>query len=117
MRWAKQAIPWLRSDEDEADAAKEVLLKQADWSASPVGRTAGHGPEHLSDGRGSAQPAAEVVYGEAQRTQQAGADHNLVRQIIDVLRQVLEHPMTWLVVSLFVIGGIVVKRIDRRPTK
>ena len=32
-------------------------------------------------------------------------------------REVLVHPLTWLVISLFLIVGIVVKRIDRRPTK
>ena len=28
---------------------------------------------------------------------------------------VFGHPMTWLVVALFAIGGIAVKRFDRRP--
>lgn len=113
--WAKSAIPWLRSEDDET--GKEVVLKPADWSASSLGHDGARSAGRTAEAGSHAQPEAEVIYGEAQRAQQANGENNLVREIIEVMRQVLEHPMTWLVVSLFVIGGIVVKRIDRRPTK
>lgn len=115
LGWAKSAIPWLRSEGDEA--GKHVGLKHAEWSASSLGHDGPRGAARTSEAGTHAQPEAEVTYGEAQRAPQAQGENNLVREIIDVLRLVLEHPMTWLVVSLFAIGGIVVKRIDRRPTK
>ena len=40
-----------------------------------------------------------------------------IGEILQIARTVLEHPMAWLVVALFVIGGLVVKKIDRRPKK
>jgi hypothetical protein len=122
VQWVKDAVPWLRSDEDSRDAGQNKPLDTADWSASPLdGGQAGRGARLASDpppatGPG-AYPLSTVGYGDPDRPKVAPPDENIVRMIIDVLREVLEHPMTWLVISLFVIGGIVVKRIDRRPTK
>jgi hypothetical protein len=42
-------------------------------------------------------------------------DRSLVREAVQLIREVLEHPMTWLVISLFVVGGIVMSKMDRRP--
>lgn len=115
VRWAKHTMPWLRSEDDEADAAKEVVLKQADWSASPLGGDPHRGAGSVGGAGAFTQPQAELGYGEAKRTPQASTEFDLVRQIVEVVRVVLEHPMTWLVAALFVIGGIVVRKIDRRP--
>lgn len=35
--------------------------------------------------------------------------------LVGFMRDVLEHPLTWLIVALIIIAGIVVKKIDRRP--
>lgn len=115
LAWAKSAIPWLRSEDDETGT--DAVHKPGDWSASSLGHEGPRGAARAPEAGSHAQPEAEVVYGEARREPQGHVQSNLVREIIGVLRLVLEHPMTWLVVSLFVIGGIVVKRIDRRPTK
>ena len=115
VRWAKHTMPWLRSEDDEADAAKEVVLKQADWSASPLGGDPHRGAGSVGGAGAFTQPQAELGYGEAKRTPQASTEFDLVRQIVEVVRVVLEHPMTWLVAALFIIGGIVVRKIDRRP--
>ena len=115
LGWAKSAIPWLRNEDDEA--RKDVDLKHAEWSASSLGHEGPRGATRTSETARHAQPDAEVIYGEVQRAPQARTENNLLRDIVDVLRLVLGHPMTWLVVSLFVVGGILVKRIDRRPTK
>ena len=122
VQWVKGAIPWLRSDEDTPDASKNLTLDAADWSGSPLeGGQPGRGGRPVSNpplvaGQGG-DPLSSVGYGDPSRPKVAPLEENIVRVVINVLREVLEHPMTWLVISLFVIGGIVVKRIDRRPTK
>jgi len=122
LQWVKDAVPWLRSEEDSRDAGQNKSLDAADWSASPLeGGQAGRGARLASNpppvaGQG-VDPLSTVGYGDPARPKAAGPEENIVRMIIDVLREVLEHPMTWLVLSLFVIGGFVVKKIDRRPTK
>ena len=116
VRWVKDAVPWLRSDEDERDAGRAVSLDEADW-AGGTGRGAKPGHAHPPAGAGAAGPESTVVYGDAARPKPAEHGENAVRMVLDVIREVLEHPMTWLVAALFVIGGIVVKKIDRRPTK
>jgi len=122
VQWVKDAVPWLRSDEDSRDAGQNKPLDAADWTASPLeGGQAGRGaglasnPPHVA-GPGR-DPLSTVGYGDPARPKVADAEENLVRILVKQLREVLEHPMTWLVISLFVIGGIVVKKIDRRPTK
>lgn len=116
VRWVKGVIPWL-DDGEAAEAGKEVVLNHSDWSGSPAGHARGNDASRLPSAHQAAQPEDEVVYGEVQRKQLSGAEGNVIREILELLRLVLEHPMTWLVVSLVVAGGIVVKRIDRRPTK
>jgi hypothetical protein len=56
-------------------------------------------------------------YGAAPRPAVYDPEPNLIREIIDTVRTVLEHPMTWLVGALVIAGAIAVKRLDRRPTK
>lgn len=121
VQWIKDAVPWRRSDKHVHDAGRAVALDTADWSASPqeggAARGARPGTAHLPATAGAADPLSTVGYGNTPRPTFVGPEQNLVGVVINVLREVLEHPMTWLVVSLFVIGGIVVKKIDRRPTK
>ena len=122
LRWAKDAVPWL-SDDDEVHDHKQQVLHNADWAASPLDggatRNARPGAGAQPHAGASPDPMNQVGYGDGDtdKPRAAGSQHNVIGEIIGVLRLVLEHPMTWLVVSLFVIGGIVVKKIDRRPTK
>jgi hypothetical protein len=122
VQWVKEAVPWLRSDEDRPDASQNMTLDSADWSASPLeGGQTGRGARLASNPPSVAGPGVDsrsaVGYGDSARPRVVDPEGNLVSVVINVLREVLEHPMTWLVLSLFVIGGIVVKKIDRRPTK
>ena len=118
LRWVKGAVPWLGDDEPAHDD-KPQALHSADWSAAPLegGTARGTRPGASPTPHGATDPPHQVGYADADQPRAAGADDNLMREIVDVLRLVLEHPMTWLVVALFAVGGIVVKRIDRRPTK
>ena len=43
------------------------------------------------------------------------AHDNLLRDSLQMLQQILTHPMTWLVISLFAIGAIAMSLADRRP--
>ena len=122
VQWVKHAVPWLRSEEDTRDAGHHHSLDSADWSASPLeGGQAGRSARLASNPPPVAGPGVDplsaVGYGDPARSTVVAPGENIVRMIVDVIREVLEHPMTWLVLLLFVIGGIVVKRIDRRPTK
>lgn len=119
--WVKDVVPWLRSDEDARDADRNATLNTADWSASALeagqaGRRAQLAANQPT-GAPTVDPTIAVGYGDASQPKIVDPDQNLVRVVLNTLREVLEHPMTWLVMALFVIGGIVVKKIDRRPTE
>lgn len=122
VQWLREAVPWLRNDEDTRDDGQGTALDAAEWSASPLdGGQAGRGARLASSqppvAAAGMDPATVVGYGDAARPLGTDPEQNAVRVVIKVLREVLEHPMTWLVLSLFVIGGLVIKKIDRRPTK
>jgi len=124
VHWLKDTLPWLRSDTDESSAAKAVALDAADWSTSPLddsasGRGSRAGSTQLTSAvrEAPSDPTLAVGYGTSAALALQDPDQDIVRLAINLIREVLEHPMTWLVVSLFVIGGIAVKKIDRRPTK
>lgn len=123
LQWLKQGVPWLRSDADEEnEAERPVNLEAIDWSRLDGSAAAGGNrtavtvlpaPAHDAP----RDPLSTVGYGNAAAPAAPEPGLNVLRWISDIVRTVLEHPMTWLVVSLFVIGAIVVKKIDRRPTK
>lgn len=120
VQWAKQSIPWLRKAEDERDAARSVTLHPADWSASPLepGQPARRADlSHNPPAGAGEDPLSAPSYGEAAQQKMADAEQNAARVLFNAVREVLDHPMAWLVAALFVIGGVVVKKIDRRPTK
>lgn len=123
LQWLKQGVPWLRSNADEeAEAERPVNLEAIDWSRLDGSAVAGGSrtavtvlpaPAHDSP----RDPLSTVGYGNAAAPGTPEPGVNVLRWISDIVRTVVEHPMTWLVVSLFVIGAFVVKKIDRRPTK
>lgn len=100
VRWAKTTLPGLS---DEADAEKNAHADQIQWVDT-------------ADAKSSETPTAAGAGKAAPRTAMS-SDENFVRAAIGFIREVVGHPMTWLVVFLVVVGGIVAKKIDRRPTK
>ena len=118
LRWLKQSVPGLRDDADEHDG-RSVAPDAADWSASPLDRDPRHAPQRRADASATAAadaalratpdgPAPSVFF---------DPEQNLVRMVASAVREVLDHPLTWLVLLLIAVGAVVVKRIDRRPTK
>ena len=118
LRWLKQAVPGLRDDADE-HGGRSVAPDAADWSASPLDRDPRHAPQRRADASATAAadaalratpdgPAPSVFF---------DPEQNLVRMVASAVREVLDHPLTWLVLLLIAVGAVVVKRIDRRPTK
>ena len=118
LRWLKQSVPGLRDDADE-HGGRSVAPDAADWSASPLDRDPRHAPPRRADVSATAAadaalratpdgPAPSVFF---------DPEQNLVRMVASAVREVLDHPLTWLVLLLIAVGAVVVKRIDRRPTK
>jgi hypothetical protein len=119
--WLKESIPWLRKNDDDERQQQGTALGAADGTESPIAV----GKVGLGD-RNDVVPAVGVIvttgpdtsvgYGSAPRAIDL-PQTDLIREFIDTVRTVFEHPLTWLVMALFVIGGIAVKKLDRRPTK
>jgi hypothetical protein len=96
----KAAVLWVKSSlpgQDDEDA-KKVEVRETDANPILFLDTATTG-----DGKSTSRARPD-------------SDANVVRIAIHFIREVIEHPMTWLVVSLVIVGGIVAKKIDRRPT-
>ena len=69
-----------------------------------------------TNGQGAPVPWSTAGYGNtARQTTVLDPEQNLVQVFARLVREVLEHPLTWLVVSLVVVGAIAMKKFDRRP--
>ena len=118
----KQVLPGQIGDADKEGADDRAVTDSADWSTSPLdGITQPHGG-HIGaaptiTGLGAAQSMTNALAGGSGDANLAGhsADVNIVREIVDAIRMVFGHPMTWMIVALFAIGGIAVSKFDRRP--
>jgi len=121
VSWVKQTIPWLRKDEEEERRPHSTGLDQGGWNESPLepGKAGRGGSTGNSQAINTAPtgPGTSVGYGAAPRPAVYDPAPNLIREVIETVRTVLEHPMTWLVGALVIAGAIAVKRLDRRPTK
>jgi hypothetical protein len=115
LAWLKEAVPWMQSGEQDPDAAAEGSSL---WDSRPPGAArlavAGGMP-------GRAQPG-DGLTGGADRDGGVSGDplpqsyeRNVVREAVAFVKKVFTHPMTWLVVTIFVIGGIAMSLGDRRP--
>jgi hypothetical protein len=119
--WVKQTIPWLRKNEDDERRQQATGPGHPEWDESPLEPS----NTKLGGSTGNLQPintappgpSTSMGYGAAPRPAVYDPEPNLIREIIDTVRTVLEHPMTWLVGALVIAGAIAVKRLDRRPTK
>ena len=121
LQWLKDTVPGLRK-EPQDDEGSRATVEVIEWSASPLDGSkanshAGVGTLRSADRSGTVPLAlgTAAVYGSNAPTQGLGPQGNIVREIIDVFRMVVEHPMTWLIVALFVIGGYAMSKFDRRP--
>jgi hypothetical protein len=117
LLWLKEAMPWTRKQADDDTARhvqdwRESVREDAQPQRNPAAATA-----QGADGPVAAQvrPGAGLGYDSNPRLQTYGAEQNVMREIVDIARIVLDHPMTWLVVALFVVGALVVSKFDRRP--
>jgi hypothetical protein len=117
--WVKETLPWLDKKVEPVGPQEGVVYDPLGVSGSPFDTTlgaAGIGGAGFGAGRGSAGPGA---YGSAPPT--PGADSSservieMIRDAVAMVREAVTHPMTWLVVSLFVIGGVAIRKFDRRP--
>jgi hypothetical protein len=114
--WLRDAVPFLRSD-DDGEAAPKV-----EWSGSNSGghsATVGLSAEAaLAERRARAQillqPDAPNP-SDVPRQPSFQGEHNLVRDAVKAVQEVLTHPMAWLVIAIFVIGGVAMSLADRRP--
>lgn len=122
--WLKQSVPWLRDDADDGGADKHASLGDAtDWSTSALGggqsgQNAMPGTMQVPTATGQLPSGPGYNEGIGNATAQAMVEdpnQNLIRIIAKYVREVLEHPMTWLVLSLVVVGAIAMKKADRRP--
>ena len=105
-----------------AKAARQLLRDAMPWTEPQEGGTNGRGPDvatpdgvgrgGLYAGSASEQYAAGAA-GAAGAAQRPG-DPNLVRDAIKRVREVLEHPMTWLVIALIAVGSAGVSIAKRR---
>jgi hypothetical protein len=121
LDWFKQAVPWLRDEHDDDSADARAGVDTVEWSESPLdGGNAGAGRHAdvvaMGAGAGAGRgPGMAMGYGSDAGGLGLGNQRNYVREFVDLLRMVFEHPMTWLVVALFVIGGFAISKFDRRP--
>lgn len=121
VHWLQESLPWLRKDPEEDDRRHNAMPGMADWSESPLeggkaGRGGRVGAMVPADGAALAEAGPDTAVGYGSSAQRApDPQHNLIQEFIQLLRTVLEHPMTWLIVSLFVAGGIAIRKFDRRP--
>lgn len=118
MHWLRGAVPGLGGEDGEStDAAHRVEWSnsRADGHSSTTGMSA---EAALAERRARAQILSQPdtpgsATGERQASFEGG--HNLAREAIRGVQEVLAHPMTWLVIAIFVIGGIAMSLADRRP--
>jgi hypothetical protein len=123
VQWVKDKMPWLRSDGNAGSLGGGIgngSVNPTEWSQSPLEggkatRSEPAGMPQTPDVSVATPQSGGTAWREPQRRDSVDVERNLVREAIKFIREVLEHPMTWLVISLFVVGGIVMTKVDRRP--
>lgn len=122
LQWLKAALPWFGKAADEDSSAKTASGHPAGWLASPFEdrkaiRSIPAGAAAHADASVMPQsaPGAALGYDSNARGPALGATQNAISEVIEIARMVLEHPMTWLGVALFVIGALALSKFDRRP--
>jgi hypothetical protein len=119
LHWLQESLPWLRKDLEDDDRRHDVSPDAVGWSESPLerGKAAGDPAGAMVPAGGAVLPQAgpaAVGYGSTGGNT-SEPQRNIISGFFRVVRMVLEHPMTWLIVSLLVVGGIAFRKLDRRP--
>jgi hypothetical protein len=115
-QWVKDRADWLRGDEPPEPSPRST--SRIEWADAGPGGIGAAGLGGAVSG-GSAYAGNPAVFGPpaapAGRGSTFGPEGNPIQQVIDALREIVEHPMTWLVIALVGIGAVAVKKLDRRP--
>ncbi|MBN8508009.1 MAG: hypothetical protein J0L57_05295 [Burkholderiales bacterium] len=122
ITWLKGTVPWLQTDEANGAAGSHGGEDSVEWAAGhgAMARTGarGSGLSGMDAAAGSLRPSADSAAfddGTSRGSRRPDYERNLVREAVAMIQEVLAHPMTWLVISIFVIGGIAMSLADRRP--
>lgn len=118
IAWLKGTVPWLQSDDLEADVAGGHADGSIAWSgaAGGPGSPDGRLPAGSSTGPLNAATAAGgYLDGTPRSSRPQDYERNLVREAVAMVKEVLAHPMTWLIIAIFAIGGVAMSLADRRP--
>lgn len=119
--WAKAKLSWGDGDADTqksvgpespyaTNPSTSMLIDDAGGNSSEVNR---HRIPDASDAQSYDAATTTSSAGVTLR----GPNDDLVHAAIQFVREVMAHPMTWLILVLVVVGSLVAKKMDRRPTK
>ncbi len=122
--WLRDAVPFLNKP-SETDPAQAVEWSESGLQGSTPAAAAETQRKKAADAllldqaraRNDDQVRRHIAVIGLQREARAGAGsgQNLLREGLKSLQELAHHPMTWLVVTLCVIGGIAISMADRRP--
>jgi hypothetical protein len=99
-QWVEESVPWARSTPKDADDSPEQRAPHRD-ATGPEQAAPGQYPGAAGNSRGP-------------RVAAAPAEFNLVGEILRFAKDVLGHPLVWLVVALIVIGSAGMSMTKRR---
>jgi hypothetical protein len=100
-QWVEESVPWAQQRSKGQDDSSEPHSRQRDAIESEHAIAGELYPEGATDGRGPRMgtPLAEM---------------NIGTEALKFIKEVLSHPMTWLVVALVVMGMVAVSMAKRR---
>lgn len=114
--WLKDHAFWRRGDGEQTTEG-EVTPAHDPWTQTSL-----PGEGRVSTALPTGAIGASPYQGVNSSPPDAGAraaknetGSNLVREAVQLARDIMEHPMTWLVMGLIVVGWIAVTKMDRRP--
>jgi hypothetical protein len=121
VHWIQESVPWFRGRPgDGGEAPSPVGWSDASLSGSPDAQgQQDRNPNStvIADAPASrhSEPPSGASYQGAAQHEARDSGHNLIREAVKAVQEVLGHPMTWLVISLVVVGSVLVSVVDRRP--
>ncbi len=110
--------PHALAHDGRAEATSTTPPARVEWveaglggaAAGPFG-AAGPGTATIMPGGVTYQPPPAP----GGRAPVLGPGTNPIQEVLDAIREIVGHPMTWLVLTLIAVGAFAVKRLDRRP--
>ncbi len=112
--WAKSKLPWTDDEIERLDSEPASPPTEINWSDGP---STADGTRRAAILQQAAEAGTSGAGGSANgdSAQPHAGDRNLVREAMHMARRVVEHPMAWFIVLVFVIGGVAMSLADRRP--